>query len=432
MRPARTLRTAALLAALAASGVAARALAGDLVFGVGTNTLYDDNVYGSSTNEVGDFSLQFVPKARYIDRSGTLGLDIRYDPTYEYFIDEDPLRGWNHSARAVLDWSPNAATTVSFEDDLARYQNARLLTTTDSSGTPVEGGSSDPLLRNVGSLSVRHDLSSTSRFSASARYGIWDYSDSSFYDQDNYGVELELLHTIRQEVQAGASVSVSHSAFKDAPGRANADTTYYSAAGVIEWKPTDRVSLAASVGPAFVDAKPQAAEPPPGSILLGPIPNVEAGQSVTAFVSASVSYEIERGELSLSYDRQDDFGSGLSFSAVTDSVTARGRYDILENLTADLSVLWEGRKGHAQYVVFIPSITTPGSLQPVLIEGDQELNSVSASFLVTYLITETTKLAASTAWRSQRDHSEVPSGYGDLDRLQVGIWVTYQFAAIRW
>jgi len=429
VRPARSLRSAALLAALAASGVAGPATARDLVFGIGTNTIYDDNVYGRSTNEIDDFSLQFVPKVRYIDRTGTFGADIRYDPTYEYFIDEEPLRGWNHSARAVLDWSPSAATTVSFEDDLARYQNARLLTTTDSTGTPVEGRSSNPLFRNVASLSVRHDLSSVSRLTASAHYGIWDYSDSSLYDQDSYGGQLEWLHTVRQDVQAGASVSISHTAFDDVPGRANADTTYYSAAAVVEWKPMDRLSLAASAGPAFVDAKQQDPEPPPGSILLAPIPEVDADQSVTAFASASVSYELERGELSFSYDRKDDFGSGLAFSAVTDSVTARGRYKILENLTADLSALWEGRKGHAQYVAF--ATVVPGFVVPLLIEGDQEMDSISASFLVTYLITETTKLAASTSWRSQRDRSEVPSGYGDLDRLQVAIWVTYQFSAIR-
>jgi hypothetical protein len=430
MKPARSLRSAVLIAALAASGVAVRAAAGDLVFGIGANTLYDDNVYGTTTNEIDDFSLQFVPKVRFLERSGTFSADVRYDPTYEYFINESPLRGWNHSARAVLDWSPTATTTISFEDDLARYQNARLLTTTDASGTPVEGGNRDPLLRNVGTLTVRHDLSSTSRLTGSAHYGLWDYSDSSFWDQDNYGGELELLHTIRQDVQAGASVSVSHSAFKDAPGRANADTTYYSAAGVIEWKPTDRLSLNAAVGPAFVDSQPQAAEPPPGTIVLGTIPQVDAGQSVTAFASASVSWEVERGKLSLSYDRQDDFGSGLAFSAVTDTVTASGHYDILRNLSTDLTVLWEGRQGHAQYVAF-PSVA-PGFVVPVLIEGDQQLNSVSASFLVTYLFTETTKLAWSTAWRSQRDHSEVPSGYGDLDRLQLGIWLTYQFSAIRW
>ncbi len=424
----RMLRAAAV--SLLAACVAAPVAAGDLVFGVGANTLYDDNVYGTSADEVGDFALQFVPKVRFLESTGSFSADVRYDPIYEYFVDESELRGWDHTARAAFDYRPSADTTISLEDDLQRYRGARLLTTPDGGGTPIELSARDELLRNVAQLSVEHAFSAVQKLSVSAYHALWDFTESSRTDQWNSGVALEYLQTLRPAFRLGGSLSISHARFEDEPGRSSADTTYYSGALVLEWQPTDRLNASLAAGPAYVDTRAEETDPPPGVVVIGPIPEVGSDSSFTTFASASLAWEIERGELSFSYERRDDIEGALGFSAVTDTVSLRARYELIRNLTGELSLIWEGRDGEVEYVAF--QTILPGFVLPVVVAGDTTLDSLSASLSATYYFTETTKLAGWVTWRSQDDRSEVPSGYSDLDRTQVFIGVTHQFAAIRW
>jgi hypothetical protein len=425
-RAAHALVASALLAAIAPS----RAAAGDLVLGFGTNVLYDDNVYGLSSDEVDDFSLQFVPKVRYTERAGRATFDIRYDPVYEYFFDEEVLRGWGHSARAEAEWTPSPTTRVTFEDDLARYQNARLLTTADANGTPIEAGARDPLLRNVARIGVVHDVSAISRISLSADVGIWDFAESSRFDQQSYGGQLALTRLLREGLRFGASAGVSHAVFDDAPGRASADATYYSVAAVLEWQASDRLSFDASVGPAYVDQRKETVRPPTGTIPIAPVPEIDPGSSWTVFASANARWQLERGQLSLGYERSEDFGSALGFSAVTDTVALRGNYQLLKTLTLDAAVLWERRKGETEFVVFTPVVAN--LVLPLLLVSDEEVESVSASLSLTYLIRPTTKLAFTSEWRSQDARVSTLSRFRDVERLRVGLWFTQQFSAIRW
>lgn len=429
MSAARRLRVVASASALAAA-LAAPVAAGDLVFGVGANTLYDDNVYGLSANEIGDFSLQFVPKVRFIERTGSLGVDVRYDPYYEYFVDESDLSGWDHTARAAFDYRPSGDTTITLEDDFQRYRGARMLTTPDGAGTPIEFSAQDELLRNVAQLSVEHAFSAVKTLTVSAYHGLWDFTEGDRTDQWNSGVQVQYLQTFRPMFRLGASLSVSHARFEDEPGRASADTTYYSGALVFEWQPTDRLTASLAAGPAYVDTSEEQTDPPPGVVVIGTIPDVGADSSVTTFASASLAWEIERGELSFSYERRDDLQGALGFSAVTDTVALRGRYQLVRNLDAELALIWEGRDGELEYVAF--QTIAPGFVVPVLVAGDTVLDSLSARLTATYYITETTKLGGWVNWRTQDDRSEVPSGYGDVDRTQIFIGITHQFAAIRW
>lgn len=419
-----------LLAAFAAFAVASAARSSDLIFGLGATTLFDDNVYGTTARARSDLTIQVVPKVRYIDRLGSFGADVRYDPTYEYFVDEDPLRGWNHSARAAFDWKPAPTTSVTLEDDFLNYRSARLLTGTDSSGTQVESGGQDPFTRNLAQLTLQHMATPTGRITASVYHVLWEFDQQNRADQQNYGGQLEYLHTIRRELQLGGSLSISRTDFDEALAQRGVDSNYYNASFVLEWQPSDRFSLTMAAGPAYVDEKPQPLEPPPGAILLGPIPEVDSGSNVTVFANSEIAWQLDRGELSFSYSRRDDFGSGIAFSSVTDSVTGRARYEFLRRLSGDLALVWEGRKNQTEFVVFQPIF--PPFYLPVLIAGNQRVDSFSASATLSYLIRENTKLSAWTAWRSQDDSSEIPSGYGDLERFQFLVGVTHQFAAIRW
>jgi hypothetical protein len=425
-RPGSALAAFALLAASAPSP----ATAGDLVLGFGTNLLYDDNVYGRSSDEIDDFTLQFIPKVRYIDKAGRATFDVRYDPTYEYFFDESGLRGWGHSARAVAEWTPSPTTRVSFEDDLARYKGSRLLTTTDGTGTPIETAAQDPLLRNVAQLGVVHDISAITRMSVTAHAGVWEFEDDRRVDQQNYGVDLAFTRLVREGLRFGGSVSVTHAMYDDVAGRSSADTTYYSLALVAEWQASDRLSFDVSVGPAYVDSRSERVRPPPGAVVLGAIPDVDPGSSTTAFAAITARWALARGELSLGYERGEDFGSALGFSAVTDTIAARGRYEILKNLSLDGALLWERRKGDIEFVVFIPVIAN--LVVPQLIEGDEEIDSITASASLTYLIRPTTKLALTCSWRTQDERRSFVSDFRDVERLQVGLWFTQQFSAIRW
>jgi hypothetical protein len=430
MKPIRPLLCRLLATQVAAACAALPAAAGDLIFGIGTNAVYDDNVFGISSDEIDDFTIQVVPKVRYLDRLRTLAIDVRYDPTYEYFVDESGLRGWNHYARAAFEWHPSPTTSVSLEDDFFRYRSTRLLADPTAGTTPLERGSRDPFNRNIGRLALTHAFSPRSNVSLSAYHVLWDFTQANRIDQESYGGSAQYLHTVAKNVQMGAELSFSRAEFQDEPGRATADTNYYSATAVIEWEPIDRLVLHAAAGPAYVDGRKEEPEPPPGVTLLGPIPAIDPGSDVTAFANVSATWELERGALSLAYQRRDDIGGGIGFSAVSNAVTAHARYDITRKWLVEANVVWEGRDARSQLVSFVELV--PSSVLPVLIEGDQRLDSVTAALSTTYRIRENTKVFASARWRSQDDDSEIPSGFGDVDRLTVLLGITHQFAAIRW
>jgi hypothetical protein len=418
-----------LLAASAALALAGAANASDLIFGFGLHTVYDDNVYGTTTGERDDFTLQVVPKIRFIDRIGELTADVRYDPTYEYFVDEEPLRGWNHSARAAFEWAPAPDTTVELSDDFWRYKSPRLLTGTDAGGTPVERGGREEFTRNLAQLTAQHMLTETGRLSASLYHVLWKFDERNRADQQNYGVALEYLHTLRPELMLGGSFSFSRTDFDEVQSQRGVDTNYYNGSLVLEWEPMDRFTVRLSAGPAWADEKPQPLEPPPGAILIAPVPEVESGNSVTVFADGEIEWELDRGRLSFSYLRRDDYGSGATFNSITDTVAARGSYEFLRRLSGDVALIWEGRKNDTEFVLFQPVL--PPFYAPVLVSGKQRVDSFSARASLTYLIRENTKLSAWTAWRSQDDDSEIPSGYSDVDRFQFVLGVTHQFAAIR-
>ncbi len=65
-----------------------------------------------------DYSIRISPDATLEDHEGELTWDLRYRPSYEYFIDTVQARGWDHQAWADLGWQINPTTRVDVSESV--------------------------------------------------------------------------------------------------------------------------------------------------------------------------------------------------------------------------------------------------------------------------------------------------------------------------
>ncbi len=475
--------------ALAAGLMARAAGAADVELGGQADFVYDDNVLGREHDKISDGELLIAPTAEINERFGSAEARLWVKPTYEYFLDEESLRGWNYDATGALTWNIDPTTTLSLEDTFRRYRNFRLLTTgVDPGGTGTELGARDRFTQNLVRLSALHRPSPASQLSLSASYALWDFSEASRVDQENFSGTVQYLHAVTRALSLGGDASFTRAEFDRSLARAAAHSDYYNASALLVYEPTPGYSVRASVGPTLVRSPRGEASrliDVPGFVtssgfrvgIPGQCPTLPTGEVIadfddpacmvvvpfffaplfpldavvpirepfpdrnswTYFADISAKREWERGTLELAYRRDEGTTSSVGFSSVADTVEARGSYRLTRRLTLSASALWEDRKASDEldYLwVLEPapafsSLLVPVELIPVTgVFAKERVKSVTTYLSAQYQVGRRARVGAWVSWRDQT--ATEGSAFNDAERLRVWLGVSYELEPFRW
>ena len=69
-----------------------------LLYGGRFETFWTDNVFGTTQDVISDEAARFAPWADVSDAEGRVTWGVRLAPTYEYYLDQSGLRGFDYDA----------------------------------------------------------------------------------------------------------------------------------------------------------------------------------------------------------------------------------------------------------------------------------------------------------------------------------------------
>ncbi len=189
----------------------AAAVAQQLEYGMRSGVAWTDNVFGtsdeSSQPRQDDWSLRLSPWGRLSDPDGDLTWSLRYQPSYEYYIDESDLRGFDHNANGELSWRVGDRTTLFATEEYAQYQS--LVRFNENTGSPTDPavlrGKNESISSNVLSAGVRHFLTPRDVFLLSGSYTFRAYSTGGSTDNWTTTLGTSYEHNLSERTTIGAT-----------------------------------------------------------------------------------------------------------------------------------------------------------------------------------------------------------------------------------
>ena len=237
----------------------------EVQFGVRTGVSWTDNVFGDSEDErapgrdeepVSDFSGRISPSVALKDPDGELNWSLRYQPSYEAYLDQSEIDGFDHSVVGVVSWQFTERWKLSLEENYAIYQSSVRFNEAAGPGEEVAQGFRDQEVRsNRTSAELAHTLSPRSSLSLGLNYDTFQYPDEGGTDRSVPSLEFAYRNLLSERTTVGARLSWIQQTY-DRPTGGDDETYFYNLAGTLEhrFSPTFRVEAAA--GPTFVDSTP--------------------------------------------------------------------------------------------------------------------------------------------------------------------------------
>lgn len=226
--------------------------AGRLDYGTRTQALWTDNVLGVPENEQDDVSGRLSPWAELLDDDGDLTGGLRYAPSYEYYLDQDGLRGFDHDANGHLEWQMTPSTKFAVSDRFQRYHTVTRFNSEVAPGETINQiGDRERFKRNIVNASLDHHLNPRDLLSLYAYHNLLDFSEENQPDRDNFGSGLYYQHRLSERSTLGSRLSWSRQVF-NSNQRDKINTDYLNLSGVVthEFTRTFRVEL--SAGPTLI------------------------------------------------------------------------------------------------------------------------------------------------------------------------------------
>ncbi|MCP5056926.1 MAG: hypothetical protein GY937_09415 [bacterium] len=253
-------------------------LAGEATFGIDSFLVRDNNVFRVNKDAVagqeGDWSVRVTPRVRVEEPRGDLTWSFEYAPAYEYFLENNSLRGWDHDLQSEVTWQATKRTGVTFSNHFRRYGlESRFNDTTDVAAGDDPTGSTtqnrERLRRNQVNLSLFHNLTRRNRLTLNAGYQTFDRSEENASDQVTYSASIQHFYTWRPSTSIGPSFSWTRQVQKPAfSNRTETDFLNLSLRVLHRFDPT--LVLDVSVGPAMVLSQEQETVAAP--LLAGAVP----------------------------------------------------------------------------------------------------------------------------------------------------------------
>lgn len=237
----------------------------ELQFGLRSAVSWTDNVFGDpeggrvvlqEEDPVSDFSGRISPSVALKDPDGELNWSLRYQPSYEAYLNEGEISGFDHSVVGSASWQFADRWKLSLEENYAIYQSSVRFNEATEPGAEVTQDFRDQQVRsNRTSASLWHALDPRSSLSLTLNYDTFQYPDEGGNDRSVPSLELGYRNLLSERTSVGARFSWIEQTY-DRPAGGEDQTYFYNLAGTLEhrFSPTFRVEAAA--GPTFVDSDP--------------------------------------------------------------------------------------------------------------------------------------------------------------------------------
>jgi hypothetical protein len=400
-----------LVATLVLLGLPSAALAVELDSGISTEGYWTDNAYSQSVGEVDDFSLRVSPWGEVLDRDGDFTWGFRYSPSYEYWLDEDDIRGFDHDVGARIGWRVTPRTTLRLAE---RYQQYHSLARFNEQQPPgqdiVVAGRRVEYTTNAVNAGVEHWLGPRDLLVFNTSFTHQDFSEEGQFDRDFYGTSLIYRHRWSERATIGAVASWSRQSVELlATDQEERETDYYNVSALFLYVLSPTLTFEASAGPALiqsnvqdfaapasfmVDAFPRRRGAAGAQFLLdadtcprnndnirflsaqcqiitpalngtqlgtvsgqvsvpfvGSVPGADDA-TTTYFADVALIKDWERWRGELSYTRSEDRSTG--FGAVSDIFYGSLRWQVARRLSAKVIASYEIREQSTENVFFVP------------------------------------------------------------------------------
>ena len=241
-----------LLVSLALLLHAAPAGAERLMYGGRSEAFWTDNVFGTSQDALPDEVGRLAPWADVSDNEGRVTWGLRAAPTYEYYVDQSGLRGFDYDVGGRFGWYLGDRTTFTASDRFLRYHSVTAFNEQAAPGeTIIPIGQRQLFTTNTINGSLDHRLGPLDRVSLSVSQNIYDFSDDNQPDHSYLGTYLTYDHTLSERASIGTRVSWAQQTTNrtDVPDDV---TDYYNLAGTFSYTFSPTMQLGLSAGPTWI------------------------------------------------------------------------------------------------------------------------------------------------------------------------------------
>jgi hypothetical protein len=400
---------------IALLGIPAAALAAEFDSGVSSEGYWTDNVYSQSVEEVDDFSVRVSPWGEVVDRDGDLTWALRYGPSYEYWLDEDDVRGFDHDVSGRVGFRVTPRTTLRLGD---RYQRFHSLSRFNEQAAPGEdvvvAGRRVEYTTNSVNAGVDHWFDPRNLLVFNTSYTNQKFSEEGQLDRDFYGSSLIYRHRWSERATLGAAASWSRQSVDTLTGDEERETVYYNDSALFLYAISPTLTFEASAGPTLIQSNATDFTAPPGGFnnlpefprrgtgggvqflldadtcprnsagirfvspqcqiispalgpgqvptvsgeldgvpLIGSVPGAD-DSTTTYFADVALIKEWERLRGELSYTRSEDRSTG--FGAVSDIFYGSLRWQAARRVTAKFILSYEIREQSTENVFFVPLV----------------------------------------------------------------------------
>jgi hypothetical protein len=400
-------------AMIAILGIPATSGAVELDTGISSEGYWTDNVYSQSVGEVDDFSVSVAPWGQLNDPDGEVTWALRYEPSYEYWLTEDDVTGFDHDASGRIGWRITPRTTLRLGE---RYQRFHSLSRFNEQAAPGEdvvvAGRRVEYTSNIVNGGVEHWLTPRDFLVLNSNYLHQTFDEEGQSDRDFYGTSLVYRHIWSERMSFGVVGSWSRQSVQLLTDEdEDRETDYYNISGLFNYVVSPTLRFEASAGPAYISSNVSDFSAPAGGFnglqefprrrgganqqflidadtcprnsagdriltarcqiitpavpgtnlgavsgelngvpLIGSIPGAD-DSTTTYFADIALIKDWERWRGELSYTRTEDRSTG--FGAVSDIFYGSLRFQVTRRLVAKLNLSYELRDQTNENVAFV-------------------------------------------------------------------------------
>jgi hypothetical protein len=237
----------------------------EVQFGVRTGVSWSDNVFGVADDQqlggedddpVSDFSGRISPSVAIRDPDGELTWSAFYQPSYEAYLDEGELDGFDHTLSANGSWRFAERWTLSLDESYAIYQNAVRFNEAAGPGGELNLVFRDQEVRtNATSASLQHALSQRDIVALTLSHDSIEYPDGGGNDRSSPSLALAYRHLLSERTTLGARLAWIRQTY-DRQVADDDETDFYNLAGTLEYRFSPTFRIEAAAGPTLIDSTP--------------------------------------------------------------------------------------------------------------------------------------------------------------------------------
>ena len=236
----------------------------EVQFGARTGVAWSDNVFGVSEDEIvngvqedpeDDYSARISPFVAVTDPNGNFTWDLRYEPTYEKYLDADDLDGFDQDASGTLGWRFADTWNFTLYESYAIYQNALRFNEAVGPGEEVTLGFRNQEIRaNRTSASLSNALTARDTITLSGSYNFYEYPDEEGNDRSVPSASFSYDRRLSEITKVGTRLSWVQQVYDRGGG--DDTTSFYTLSGTLEHSFSPSFRIEASAGPTLVDSSP--------------------------------------------------------------------------------------------------------------------------------------------------------------------------------